>query len=70
MILVVLLLVTLPLKSSSQIRQTEDDSSRIHRLHVLMNQGLIMFLDGIEFNRIRVKKHGKGQKSHRACLAG
>jgi len=47
-ILAVLLLVTLPFKSSSQIRQTEDDSSRIHRLHVLMNQGLIMFLDGID----------------------
>ncbi len=46
-ILAFLLLVNLPLKSSSQIRQTKDDSSRIHRLQVLMNQGLIMFLDGV-----------------------
>ena len=51
-ILAVLLLVTLPFKSSSQIRQTEDDSSRIHRLHVLMNQGLIMFLDGIDIKMV------------------
>lgn len=56
MILAVLLLVTLPLKSSGQIRKTEDDSSRIHRLHVLMNQGLIMFLDGIDMKMVSKMK--------------
>ncbi len=29
------------------IRLQDDDSTRIHRLHVLMNHGLMMFLDGI-----------------------
>ena len=27
-----------------QLRQADDDSLKIHRLHLLMNQGLIMFL--------------------------
>jgi len=35
-----------------QLRQADDDSLKIHRLHVLMNQGLIMFLDGIDMKMI------------------
>jgi hypothetical protein len=38
--------------ANAQIRNTEDDSTKIHRLHVLMNQGLIMFLDGIDMKMI------------------
>jgi len=36
----------------AQIRTTEDDSMRIHRLHMLMNHGLIMFLDGIDMKMV------------------
>jgi hypothetical protein len=36
----------------AQFRTTDDDSMRIHRLHVLMNHGLIMFLDGIDLRMI------------------
>jgi len=36
----------------AQIRTTEDDSMRIHRLHMLMNHGLIMFLDGINLKMV------------------
>jgi len=35
-----------------QLRQPDDDSARIHRLHLLMNQGLIMFLDGIDLKMV------------------
>ena len=49
---VVLLLISLPLSARAQFRQVEDDSTRIHRLHVLMNQGLIMFLDGIDMKMV------------------
>ena len=38
--------------ANAQIRTTEDDSMRIHRLHVLMNHGLIMFLDGINLKMV------------------
>jgi hypothetical protein len=38
--------------ANAQIRTTEDDSTKIHRLHVLMNQGLIMFLDGIDMRMV------------------
>jgi hypothetical protein len=38
--------------ASAQIRTIEDDSIKIHRLHVLMNQGLIMFLDGIDMKMV------------------
>lgn len=48
----VLLLLSFPLKASAQFRQPEDDSTRIHRLHVLMNHGLIMFLDGINMRMV------------------
>ena len=48
----VLLLLSFPLKASAQFRQPDDDSTRIHRLHVLMNYGLIMFLDGINMKMI------------------
>jgi hypothetical protein len=48
----VLLLLSFPLESDAQFRQAEDDSTKIHRLHVLMNQGLIMFLDGIDLRMV------------------
>ena len=35
-----------------QLRQADDDSLKIHRLHLLMNQGLIMFLDGIDLRMV------------------
>ena len=36
-----------------QLRQADDDdSAKIHRLHVLMNQGLIMFLDGLDLKMV------------------
>jgi len=44
----VLLLLSFPMRADAQFFQEEDDSTRIHRLHVLMNHGLIMFLDGID----------------------
>ena len=36
----------------AQLRQADDDSTRIHRVHVLMNHVLIMFLDGINLKMI------------------
>jgi hypothetical protein len=51
-VMAILLLLSFPLKAVAQIRQMEDDSTRIHRLHVLMNQGLIMFLDGIDLKMV------------------
>lgn len=45
--ILIALIFSLPGSANSAIRLQEDDSSRIHRLHVLMNHGLIMFLDGI-----------------------
>jgi len=48
----VLLLFSFPLKVGAQFLQVEDDSTRIHRLHVLMNHGLIMFLDGINLKMV------------------
>jgi len=44
----VLLLLSFPMRADARFFQEEDDSTRIHRLHVLMNHGLIMFLDGID----------------------
>ena len=42
--------------ANAQIRTTEDDSIKIHRLHVLMNQGLIMFLDSIDLKLVTSMK--------------
>lgn len=38
--------------TTAQLRQADDDSLKIHRLHVLMNQGLIMFLDGLDLKMV------------------
>ena len=39
--------------TTAQLRQADDDdSAKIHRLHVLMNQGLIMFLDGLDLKMV------------------
>jgi hypothetical protein len=38
--------------TNAQLRQSDDNSTKIHRLHVLMNQGLIMFLDGIDLKMV------------------
>lgn len=46
-LLMLLFTVVLSGAAHADIRLQDDDSSRIHRLHVLMNHGLIMFLDGI-----------------------
>ena len=53
---VLLIILTLVFATSSvtnaQLRQADDDSLKIHRLHLLMNQGLIMFLDGIDLKMV------------------
>lgn len=52
-VLILAVTILLPPTASAQIRTfEEDDSSKIHRLHVLMNHGLIMFLDGINLRMI------------------
>lgn len=38
--------------SNAQLRHSDDNSTKIHRIHVLMNQGLIMFLDGIDLKMV------------------
>ena len=48
----VLLLLSFPMRANARFFQEEDDSTRIHRLHVLMNHGLIMYLDGINMKMI------------------
>jgi hypothetical protein len=53
---VIIVAATLVLAASSvsnaQLRHSDDNSTKIHRLHILMNQGLIMFLDGINMKMI------------------
>jgi hypothetical protein len=48
--LVVILAVTSTAKAA--FRLEDDESTKIHRLHVLMNHGMIMFLDGINTKMI------------------
>jgi len=50
--IILLLLVLFPPFAQAQLRQSDDNSTKIHRLHVLMNQGLIMFLDGIDLKMV------------------
>ena len=48
----VLLLFSFHFNAGAQFIQRDDGSARIHRLHVLMNHGLIMFLDGVNLKMI------------------
>ena len=48
--LVLLLAVTST--THAAFRLEEDESAKIHRLHVLMNHGMIMFLDGVNTKMI------------------